>query len=188
MIKTEEGRKLTEGEIKILLNNVVILIDTRENKNKHITDYLDKRGISWESYKLESGDYSIKTKVNENIGLPEISLENLCVVERKKTLDELIGNLTNGRERFFKEFERFSGKIVIAVEESSYKDVITQNYRSQMNPVALNNSIMKLSSDYGAEVVWFGSKKDKEEVAIWVLTWLKSQLKAFLRCFEITEE
>ena len=187
MIQTEEGKRLSEGEIKILLDNVIVLIDTREQKNKHIIDYLDKRGIEWQSQKLESGDYSIKTKANENIGLPEITLENLCCVERKKTLDELIGNLTNGRERFFREFERFGGKIVIAVEENCYKDVVTQNYRSQMNPVALNNSIMKLSSDYGSEVVWFNCKRDKEQIAIWVLTWLKSQLKAFLRQFEIIE-
>lgn len=188
MIKTEEGRRLSEGEIKVLLDNVVILIDTREQKNQHITDYLDKRGIAWESYKLESGDYSIKTKENINIGLPELSLENLCAVERKKTLDELIGNLTHGRERFFREFERFNGKIVVAVEENEYKDLITQNYRSQMNPVALNNSIMKLSSDYGCEVVWFNCKRNKEQIAIWVLSWLKSQLKAYLRKFEILEQ
>lgn len=188
MIKTEEGKKLSEGEIKVLLDNAIILIDTREQKNKHITDYLDMRGIEWRSQKLESGDYSIKTKANENIGLPEITLENLCCVERKKTLDELIGNLTNGRDRFFREFERFNGKLVIAVEENCYKDVVTRNYRSQMNPVALNNSIMKLSSEFDCEVVWFGCKRDKEQVAIWILTWLKSQLKAFLRTFEILDE
>lgn len=188
MIKTEEGKKLSEGEIKVLLDNAIILIDTREQKNKHITDYLDKRGIEWRSQKLESGDYSIKCKANENIGIPEISLEKICCVERKKTLDELIGNLTNGRERFFREFERFNGKLVIAVEENCYKDVVTQNYRSQMNPVALNNSIMKLSSEFDCEVVWFGCKRDKEQVAIWILTWLKSQLKAFLRTFEMLDE
>ena len=188
MIKTEEGKRLSEGEIKVLLDNVIVLIDTREQKNKHIIDYLDKRGIEWQSQKLESGDYSIKTKTNENIGLPEITLENLCCVERKKTLDELIGNLTNGRDRFFREFKRFNGKLVVVVEENSYKDVVTQNYRSQMNPVALNNSIMKLSSEYGSEVVWFDCKRDKEQVAIWVLSWLKSQLKSFLRTFEILDE
>ncbi len=183
-----KGRRLTEGEIKILINDAVILVDTREQKNEHITKYLDKRGIKWESQKLKSGDYSIRTSYNENIGLPVLSMENICAIERKKTLNELIGNLTNGRERFFREFERYNGKLTVIVEENSYNDVLTQNYRSEMNPIALNNSIMKLSSDYGTEVVWFNRKRDKVEVAVWVLSWLKSQLKAYLRTFEVLEE
>ena len=40
----------TETEIKHLLGSMVVLIDTRENENGHITEYLSKKKIPWEEY------------------------------------------------------------------------------------------------------------------------------------------
>lgn len=185
--KEIKERKLSEGEIKILLDSAVIVIDTREQKNKHIIDYLDKRKIKWVNMKLDSGDYSIMLPNNKQVQFPELYLNNFIVIERKKTLDELVGNLTNGRDRFFREFQRFNGKMVIMVEENSYKDVLTHNYRSQMNEVALNSSIMKISSEFGIETIWLNDTTGKVS-PIFVLSWLKSQLKAYLRTIDIIDE
>ena len=48
----------SKDEKKDFLKKVTILIDTREQKNKHITDTLSQLGIMFESRKLDFGDYS----------------------------------------------------------------------------------------------------------------------------------
>ena len=53
-----EKFKYTESELKKLLDNMVILIDTREKKNDHITNYFDKHDIKYENKALTCGDYS----------------------------------------------------------------------------------------------------------------------------------
>ena len=47
-----------KNEIDLLLDNMVILVDTREKKNQHITSVWDKQGIKYKSMKLDQADYS----------------------------------------------------------------------------------------------------------------------------------
>lgn len=78
------------------LKKVTILIDTREQKNKHITDALDNLGVMYESYKTDYGDYTFTCEGRD------FSLS--CVVERKADVDELYGNIMQDRGRLEKEF------------------------------------------------------------------------------------
>ena len=39
--------KYTEAEEKELLSSIVILVDTKEKVNNHITDYFDAHGIPY---------------------------------------------------------------------------------------------------------------------------------------------
>ena len=50
--------KFSFEEAKKLAKNIVILVDSREKKNKYILDYFEKQGISYRVEKLEYGDYS----------------------------------------------------------------------------------------------------------------------------------
>ena len=50
--------KFTEKEIKKILDNLTILIDTRENSNSHIIDFFNKKKIPYKVQKLDFGDYS----------------------------------------------------------------------------------------------------------------------------------
>ena len=43
--------KYADKDIKKLTGSIVVLVDTREKQNRHITDYLDKNNIAY-------GDYS----------------------------------------------------------------------------------------------------------------------------------
>lgn len=50
--------KFSVEEIKKLAKSMVILVDSREKKNTHILDYFRKQKISFQTEKLEYGDYS----------------------------------------------------------------------------------------------------------------------------------
>jgi hypothetical protein len=104
----------------------IILIDSREQQYKHITDVLDKKDIPWKIKKLSYGDYSFEWKGK--------SYENEICLERKANLDEIIGNFTKGRERFKKEFERAKGCKVILMIEDSLEQLKAKEYRSRMSP------------------------------------------------------
>ena len=44
--------------IKKLTKQMIVLVDSREKKNSHILDYFRKQKISFQTGKLEYGDYS----------------------------------------------------------------------------------------------------------------------------------
>ena len=107
---------------------VIIKIDTREQQ-----PYQFKNS---EVGTLNIGDYSIR------------GLEDHISIERKE-LNDLIGCLTNGRERFEKELYRGKALDYFAlVIESTLSDLINGNYRSQMNPKSAIQSLLAFSVRY----------------------------------------
>jgi hypothetical protein len=48
-----------------LNNDLTIIVDTREQKNKHVIDFFDKKKIPYKVKKLDEGDYGIK--INKNL-------------------------------------------------------------------------------------------------------------------------
>mgnify|MGYP003446101748 CR=1 FL=1 len=92
------------AEKKDFIKKVTILIDTREQKNDHITAVLDNLGIMHENRKLDYGDYSFMLEGKD--------FSHTCVIERKANIDELYGNFTADRERIEKEFDTISRNAV----------------------------------------------------------------------------
>ncbi|MBO5449412.1 MAG: ERCC4 domain-containing protein [Ruminococcus sp.] len=80
---------------KDFMKKVCIIIDTREQKNKHITSALDSMGIAYESRKLDFGDYSFTAEGRD--------FSMSCVVERKANVDEIYSNIMQERGRIEKE-------------------------------------------------------------------------------------
>ena len=73
---------------------MLILCDSREQRNKHVTDYFEKNGIQYlPRVSFETGDYR------------EISNEKL-IVDRKANLTEVCGNVCQQHERFRREVIR----------------------------------------------------------------------------------
>mgnify|MGYP001051472481 CR=1 FL=1 len=73
----------------------------------------------------------------------------------RKSIDDLIGCLTTGRERF--ERELFKGKALdyfALVIEASLSDLINGRYRSQMNPKSAIQSLLAFSIRYKL-LMWF---------------------------------
>lgn len=104
---------------KTFLKNVCILIDTREQKNEHITKRLDELGIQYESRKLDYGDYSF-TVTGHDFSMS-------CVVERKANVDELYGNIMHDRGRIEKELyagSRLAKQLTIIIEKCEGWDAL----------------------------------------------------------------
>lgn len=130
--------KYSDKEITEILKTAMIVVDTREQKNKHITKWFDDNNIKWCNEKLDYGDYTIKF-LHLGTGR-EVHLQDICVVERKANLEELSGNLTHNRDRFNSEFLRAKGKIYLLIENADYGDIreISRTRDSQGNIVRVN--------------------------------------------------
>ena len=70
----------TDSEIKQKLKELVVICDTRENINGHLTSWLDQHHIQHKSRALETGDYSVM--------LGDTTFEDEVAFERKANLDE----------------------------------------------------------------------------------------------------
>lgn len=73
--------------------NILILADTRQQKDKHITDYFDKQNIEWVRATLRSGDYM--TIKNQNGFL---KIDYSTIIDTKKDMEEIAHNLCNTME------------------------------------------------------------------------------------------
>ena len=107
---------------------------------KILTDTREQRPYEFETSSevgtVPVGDYSI------------CSLENYIAIERKE-LNDLIGCLTQNRERF--ERELYRGRALdyfVLVGEFSLSDIIEHRYRSEMLPRAAIQSLLAFSIRY----------------------------------------
>lgn len=151
---------LSDTSIDKLIKQMVILIDTREQENSHITGYFDKKKIPYVVRKLDFGDYSAMLKAAPDLGLPfDVSLEKSVAVERKGAsgngLSEIAKNFTDGRQAFENEFIRASHScenFYLVIENGSWKDIADHNYRSEMSPKALYNSLISWRHKYHFQI------------------------------------
>ena len=98
------------------------------------------------------GDYSI------------CGLENHISIERK-TLDDLIGCLTQDRDRFERELYRARALDYFAlVIEASLSDLASGKYRSQMNPKSAIQSLLAFSVRYRLPVFFCESRQYAQRV------------------------
>ncbi len=148
--------KYTESEEKELLNSIVILVDTREKVNTHITDYFDKHNIPWKRKSLSHGDYSFYIPKNEELSIPrDTYFSDEIVVERKASLEELSGNLSSERDRFEKELSLMKApKRYLLIENAEYNDVVEGNYNTQYNKKSFLGSIHSFNHKYNLEIVF----------------------------------
>lgn len=123
-----------------------IIVDTREqtpwpfhlltpDKGYHLSGGTVRR-------KLDTGDYSLE------------GLESFVGIERK-SLSDLVGSLSHGRERFEREMERARDDIehFFLVVEGSFKDIARWEYPSRMAPSSVVGSMLSLHFDYGVCLV-----------------------------------
>jgi len=134
-----------------ILSTAVILIDTREQENKHIIDYFDKHKIAYESRKLEYGDYSLRLPKNVEYGLPNDLVLDYAV-ERKGSLEELSGNFTNDRDRIENELWRASGRMTMVVEDGSLDKIMAHEYKTQYNEKSFISTLVSFQHRYNLPI------------------------------------
>lgn len=171
--------RFTDTEIKKLLNNMVIIIDTREQENQHILDYFTQRKVNYEVKKLDSGDYSIKLLSYPELGLYR-DIYIPVMIEKKNSVDELASSFKD-RTRFENEFIRAYGsniKIHLLVEDGQgYQNIINGKYRSQYEPKALLASLKTFESRYNIHTSFI----DKKYAGNFIYHTLKYHLYEYLK-------
>lgn len=144
----------TDTELKTLLKSMVILIDTREQENKHIIDWLNKSKVPYKVRKLDYGDYSYMLPKNEALGvLRDIYFMDGLAIERKASLDELASNLTHERARFESELLRGTGaKMYLLVENGSWQSIYAGMYKSEYKPQSFLASLKCYEARFGLNI------------------------------------
>ena len=92
--------RYTDAEVKKLLSTAIILIDSREKVNDHIISYFEQQKIPYKVMKLDTGDYSIMLPQNTALGIQR-DLYLPVAIERKNSIDELIGNFLKDKRTAF---------------------------------------------------------------------------------------
>lgn len=150
--------RYTESEKKKLFQNVVVLIDTREQEHTHIVDWLTKKGIESTSKKLDFGDYSFMTRADSDLGIArDLYFCKAIAVERKASLEELSGNLAQERTRFENELMRArdcGADLTVMVERGSMADIWAHRYETAMTPASFWGSVIALEQKYGIRWAW----------------------------------
>lgn len=152
-------RMFTDKEISNILDDITIIIDTREKKNDHITDIFDEMKVHYRPEKMDSGDYTFELP-----NYPELGLDGSIVVERKNSLDEISQNFTKHRDRFQREFQRFEDESVhILIENATWKKLLKGSYRSKLPPKSFVASLITWSIRYDSNV-WMVTKAESAVV------------------------
>jgi len=142
-------RHYAEREINDLLKAMLIVADSREQVNGHVTGYLEKGKVAYTTRKLDTGDYSAM--------IGDMTLEHDVVVERKANLDEIAGNFTADRQRFEDEFTRAKAeglKVFLLVENASWGDILLHNYRSKLEPKSLIASLLSWQIRFNITIIF----------------------------------
>lgn len=139
----------------------MILCDTREQKNKHILDFFEKKKIPFAEHKVNTGDY--------------MNTENMTItVERKRDLQELLNNLkTSDNSRFWREIRRSKEegiKMIILCEHGgkirSIKDVATWKSKySKVTGRQLMEEMYRAHISYGVEFLFCDKRSTGRRIA-----------------------
>lgn len=77
------------------MNNIIVEMDTRNQKDNYVTDYFDKHGIKWIRNKLYAGDVKLLN-------------DTRIIIDLKANIEEIAHNLCNTQEhlRIKKELQK----------------------------------------------------------------------------------
>ena len=126
----------------------VILVDSREQR-----PYLfQKFPCAIKRVGLKQGDYSVE------------GLESRVAVERK-SLSDLVGTLTQGRDRFYRELDRLASYDFVAIViEATYRQVAHGPYAfSRAKPYSIIRTLHSIQQKRGVQVIFAGDAAHAEE-------------------------
>ncbi|MGL4107240.1 ERCC4 domain-containing protein [Clostridium sp. LP20] len=128
--------RFTDKELKEILDKLVILVDTREQANFHVTDWLDKHKKKYKTQTLKYGDYSCYLPNGSFKGQErDIYFTNDIAIERKFCIDELAMNLKDNKTNI----NEVKKEIVELFGEKYLEKVLKTDYnRLKMELTAMN--------------------------------------------------
>ena len=140
---------------------MIIEMDTRNQKDSYITDYLDKQGIKWIRNKLYSGDVKLLNDTN-------------VIIDLKKDLLEMCGNLTriSEHERVKREIARAREigceRFIFLIKEQKIKTIDEVVNWSSTRTKVKGETLMKImntmSERYEVEFIFTTKEKAGEKI------------------------
>ncbi|EES48683.1 ERCC4 domain-containing protein [Clostridium botulinum] len=151
--------KFTDKEMKKILDNMTVVVDSREQNNQHILDFFNKKKIPYKTVKNDFGDYTAMIP-KDTIGqfTTDIYFDRDIAIERKNSIDEIAGNLKEDAARLKKELahmNKYDIKYFFFVEDKDFHENLRNgNYRSQYDPFTLMQRIKKgIEAEYNTVIV-----------------------------------
>lgn len=134
----------------------VLLIDTREQQPLPFALYKERFSHIVRAT-LKTGDYSI------------FGYEDRIAIERK-SLADLTGSLTHGRDRFFKELERLAevDRAVLLIEATA-REVHSPYKHTLVKPASILGSLHLIAVRFNVNVVFAGTRAVATQVALAML-------------------
>ncbi len=152
--------RYTDKELRALLKRINIIVDSREQDNNHIIQWLIEKKIPYTTQKIESGDYSFFLPAVPELGIVrDLYFTDKISIERKGSLVELSGNFTNDRLRIESEFIRHKGKMILLIEDAEYTDILKHNYRTEYKPESFLATLHSFSERYDIPFTFMKDKK-----------------------------
>lgn len=154
--------KYTDKELKQLVDSMIILVDSREHdgKNNHILEWFDKKKIPYKKKTLDKGDYSFMIPANIELGISKsLMFDHEIVVERKASLNEISGNLTQSRDRFEHELSLAPKYKVLLIENANFSDIAEGKYDTDYNRQSFMASLFTFWHRYDIPVFFMPDKK-----------------------------
>ena len=170
--------KYTEKELKTILKAIVPLVDTRE-KQSHVIEWFDKKDILWKRKALTNGDYSFYLPAMPELNIDrDLYFDKEIMIERKNSVDELAGNFSEHRTRFEEELATYPGKKYLLIENSTYGDIVTGNYRSKYSAKSYLGTYHAFNHRYDIEIMFM---PDNQYSGLWIYStfmyWLREKLR-----------
>lgn len=171
-------KKYKDKEIEKILKSIIILVDNREKVWSHIKLWLKTNKINFEQQTLNFGDYSFKVPKNEELGIQQdILFTDYITIERKGSLDELVGNFASDRDRLEREFERHKGKMHLVIEESQYRDIWEGNYKSEYANKSAIATLHSFTDRYNLNTIFIDKEYSAKYIYYTFYYYLRNKLK-----------
>lgn len=168
-----------------LIKTMVILVDTREKVNGHILKTFEQNNIAYKTRKLDFGDYSVMIPKNEKFDIPrDLMFSRKIMIERKGSLEEISGNLTNttehdNRDRLEKELTLAPKTKVLLIENGSYEDICEKRYNTQYSRSAFVASLLSFWFRYNCPIFFM---PDPRYSGIFIAKFLEYYLREYFKC------
>lgn len=171
--------KFTDSEITALLKTMTLVIDSRENVNQHITNYLTKHKIPFKKQKLDAGDYSILLPANQELNIPrDIYYTDEIAFERKNSLEEISSNLTTGRTQFESELLRNKCKFfTVIIEDGSFDKIVNEDYTTKYDKKSFLATLATFKMRYGIHIEFISKEEIAAHMCRQFYYFLREQLK-----------
>lgn len=171
--------KYTDKEKEELIKSLTVIIDTREKQNKNVTDWFEKNHVNYISRALKNGDYSFYIPANPKLNIErDLYFDRQIMIERKHSLEELSGNITQSRARFEEELATFAGKKYLMIENANYQDIVQKHYTTDLSPKAYLATLHTYNHRYGIEIMFM---PDDKFSGVYIYGVMSYYLKSILR-------